>query len=127
MWSKAHAPELKLPALAPPVFRLVPQRVLGSAGVRFGVAYAALFGVSALALALFLWWSTAGLMERQTDDAINADSLGLSERYREGGTVGLLETINQRLRDHRQPPEMAVGDRDGPGMDRAPAGTRRPA
>ncbi len=70
---------------------------LRSAGVRFGVAYAALFGVSALALASFLWWSTAGLMERQVDDAINADSLGLSERYRETGTAGLLETINQRL------------------------------
>lgn len=75
----------------------MPQRLLGSAGFRFGIAYAALFSTSALALALFLWWSTAGLMERQTDDAINADSLGLSERYREGGTVALLETINQRL------------------------------
>ena len=59
--------------------------------------YAALFGVSALALAAFLVWSTAGLLDRETDAAINADSNGLSERYKLFGLPGLVDTIEQRL------------------------------
>ena len=86
-WRRRHA----LPALTA-------SRFLQSAGVRFGVIYAALFSISAMALAAFLWWSTAGLLERQTDQAIETDSVGLSERYAEGGPKALLETINARLR-----------------------------
>ncbi len=72
-------------------------RFFRSAGVRFGMIYAALFGVSALALAAFLVWSTAGLLDRETDAAINADSQGLRERYNLFGLPGLVDTIEQRL------------------------------
>ena len=72
-------------------------RFFRSAGVRFGMVYAVLFGVSALALAAFLVWSTAGLLDRETDAAINADSNGLSERYKLFGLPGLVDTIEQRL------------------------------
>ncbi len=68
-----------------------------SAGFRFGILYASLFGLSALALAAFLWWTTVGLLDRQTDAAINADTQGLAERYQEGGLPALIETIDQRL------------------------------
>lgn len=68
-----------------------------SAGFRFGILYAALFGLSALTLAAFLWWTTVGLLDRQTDAAINADTQGLAERYQEGGLPALIETIDQRL------------------------------
>ena len=70
---------------------------LRSAGVRFGVIYAALFGISAIALAAFLWWSTAGLLERQTDAAIVTDSVGLAERFADGGTKALSDTISERV------------------------------
>jgi len=43
-----------------------------SAGVRFAIIYAVLLALSAAALALFLWWSTAGLLDRQIDAAIHA-------------------------------------------------------
>jgi len=76
---------------------VLPRRLLRSASVRFGILYAGIFGISALALAVFLWWSTAGLLDRQTDAAINADVQGLSERYTEGGLLALEETIEQRL------------------------------
>lgn len=72
-------------------------RFFRSAGVRFGMIYASLFGVSALALAAFLVWSTAGLLDRETDAAINADSQGLRERYNLFGLPGLVDTIEQRL------------------------------
>jgi signal transduction histidine kinase len=71
--------------------------LMSSAGVRFGLIYAITFALGTIVLALFLWWSTAGLLDRQTDAAINADAQGLSERYAEGGLLALEETIDQRL------------------------------
>jgi len=68
-----------------------------SAGVRFAVVYALLLAASAAALALFLWWSTAGLLDRQTETAIRADAQGLSERWEEGGLPALVLTIDERL------------------------------
>ena len=68
-----------------------------SAGVRFAATYAGLLAVSAAALALYLWWSTAGLLDRQTEAAIRADAQGLSERLADGGLRGLIGTIGDRL------------------------------
>jgi signal transduction histidine kinase len=56
-----------------------------------------LLAVSAAALALFLWWSTAGLLDRQTTAAIQADAQSLSERFRAGGLPALVLTIEDRL------------------------------
>ena len=74
-----------------------PQTLLRSAGVRFGLIYAGLFSLSALALTAFLWWSTAGLLDRQTETAISADAQGLVERFLDGGTTALVSTIQDRL------------------------------
>ncbi|MBV9735214.1 MAG: HAMP domain-containing protein [Acidisphaera sp.] len=75
-------------------------RLLRSAGVRFAVLYAALFGASALALAVFLWWATAGLLDRQTDAAIRADVQGLVEQWEGGGVKALVGTIRERLAEN---------------------------
>lgn len=56
-----------------------------------------LLAVSASALALFLWWSTAGLLDRQTEAAILTDAQGLSERWDDGGLRTLVGTIADRL------------------------------
>jgi signal transduction histidine kinase len=68
-----------------------------SAGFRFGVVYALLLAISATALAVFLWWATAGLLDRQTEAAINADAQGLAERWADGGLSALVVTIEDRL------------------------------
>jgi signal transduction histidine kinase len=73
------------------------RRLLHSAGVRFAAIYALLLAVSAAALAVFLWWSTAGLLDRQTTAAIEADSQSLSERFAAGGLPALVVTIEDRL------------------------------
>ncbi|WP_284944256.1 sensor histidine kinase [Acidisoma cladoniae] len=70
---------------------------LRSAGLRFAALYAIIFGLSALALAIFLWWATAGLLNRQVEAAINADAQGLGERYQEGNLPALVVTIQDRL------------------------------
>ncbi len=71
--------------------------LLKSAAFRFAVLYGMLFGISALALAFFVWWQTAGLLQRQTAAAINADAQGLGEQWTQGGTPALILTIRQRL------------------------------
>lgn len=72
-------------------------RFFRSAGLRLALVYALLFGLSALALVWFLWWETAGLLNRQVEAAIRADAQGLSERWQEGGLPALIGTIRDRL------------------------------
>ncbi len=76
---------------------MIDRDLFRSAGFRFGVVYALLLAISATALALFLWWATAGLLDRQTEAAINADAQGLSERWADGGLPALVVTIEDRL------------------------------
>ena len=78
------------------VSRLSP-RLLRSTGVRFGVFYAGLFSISAAALAGFLWWSTAGLLQRQTDDALEQDSDALVETYFQAGLPGVIGAVKDRI------------------------------
>ena len=57
-----------------------------------------LLTISAAALAMFLWWFTAGLLDRQTAAAIRADAQGLIERVGDdGGIQALVGTIEDRL------------------------------
>ena len=76
---------------------MIPTGLFRSAGFRFGLVYAILLTISAAALAMFLWWFTAGLLDRQTASAIRADAQGLIERFDEGGIAGLVGTIEDRL------------------------------
>ncbi|MSP03631.1 MAG: HAMP domain-containing protein [Acetobacteraceae bacterium] len=76
---------------------MIPSGLFRSAGFRFGLIYAILLTISAAALASFLWWFTAGLLDRQTASAIRADAQGLIERFDEGGIAGLVGTIEDRL------------------------------
>ncbi len=76
---------------------MIDRGLFRSAGFRFGAIYALLLAISATALALFLWWATAGLLDRQTAEAINADAQGLAERGSDGGLPALVVTIEDRL------------------------------
>ncbi len=76
-------------------------RLLRSSPLRLAVAYVALFGSSALVLVAFFYWSTAGFMLRQADEATEAEIAGLAERYRIAGIAGLTALIDERLA--RQP------------------------
>ena len=71
--------------------------VLRSAGFRFAVIYAALISVSAAALAMFLWWQTAGALDRQTEETIALDVADLNAKWLVGGVPGLAETIDDRV------------------------------
>ncbi len=71
-----------------------------SAGLRLAIVYAVLFAFSALALVMFLWWATAGLLDRQVEAAIRADEQGLDEQWQGGGLKALQTTIEDRLAEN---------------------------
>ena len=71
--------------------------LIRSAGVRFAVVYAVVFGISSFALALSLWYSTVGLLQRQAQNAILNDATTLGQVYATGGTALLIVTIRGRL------------------------------
>ncbi|TCH98893.1 HAMP domain-containing protein [Roseococcus sp. SYP-B2431] len=72
-------------------------RLLQSAGFRFALLFVAIFSVAAGFLVAVLWWATAGALDRQTIAAIRTDATSLVERYREQGSTGLAEAIEERL------------------------------
>ncbi len=65
--------------------------------VQLTLVYAALFAVSVGALALVLYWSTLGYLERQNSAVIEAEINGLSEQYERSGLAGLADIINERV------------------------------
>ena len=60
--------------------------------------YVVVFGVSVIALFAFIYWSTIGFIERQTDAVIEAEIVGLAEQYERRGLVGLVDVIGERVR-----------------------------
>ncbi len=71
--------------------------MLRSASFKMASVYAALFSLSAAVFMLFIWWATAGLLERQVESAIRADAQILSEHWLEGGLASLVVNIHERL------------------------------
>jgi signal transduction histidine kinase len=71
-----------------------------SAGVRFAVVYATIFGLSAFALAFSLWYATAGLLQRQVEIAIRNDATALADHFSIGGLPSLVDAINDRLAEN---------------------------
>lgn len=74
-----------------------PLGLLRSAGARFALIFAGTFVTAAIAFTAVLWWGTAGALDRQTDAAVRADALALSERWRDGGVSAVVEGIEDRL------------------------------
>ena len=76
---------------------MYPKKLLRSTALRLAFGYVALFGISALVLLAFIYWSTASYLEQQSDETIEAEIVGLGESYRLTGLNGLRATILQRL------------------------------
>lgn len=72
-------------------------KLLHSSSMKLALLYLLLFTGSVLVLCSFLYWATAGYMERQARETIEAEIQGLSERYEQTGLAGLSYTIQQRL------------------------------
>lgn len=79
---------------APPTAR---KGVRRSAGIRIAAIYGLLISASAAALAIFLWWETAGALERDTERVISLDVADLNAKWLIGGLDLLLATIEDRV------------------------------
>jgi signal transduction histidine kinase len=75
----------------------VSPRILRSSAFRLAIGYVALFAVSAILLLAFVYWLAASYMLRQADETIEAEIVGLAERYRLSGLTGLTASIRERL------------------------------
>jgi hypothetical protein len=76
-------------------------KLVRSSAFRLAIGYVALFAVSAILLLAFVYWLATTYMVRQADETIEAEIVGLAERYRLGGLTGL-------------PPRFASGSTAGP-------------
>jgi signal transduction histidine kinase len=76
---------------------VLPRKLFHSSAFRLALGYAALFTVSAGLLLAFVYWSTARYMLRQADETIDAEIVGLAERYRLTGLSGMSASIRERL------------------------------
>jgi len=67
------------------------------------VLYAVMLAISTVAVAMFLYWSTIGFLQRQTDSTIEVEITGLREQYRVLGLSGLSSVIRNRIRSGDDP------------------------
>lgn len=81
----------------PSALRARAANTLRSSTFRLAVLYVLLLGVSVGILMAFIYWSTAGYMDRQTAATIEAEIRGLAEQYRRRGLAGLSSVISERV------------------------------
>ena len=74
-------------------------RLLRTSTFRYAILYMAVFGLSVSGLLGFVYWTTVGVIEAQSDATIEAEIAGLEERYRARGLFGLVEVIRARSTD----------------------------
>jgi len=72
-------------------------RLLHSSTFRLVLLYMALVSGSVLLVFGFIYWGTAGFMDRQVDVTIEAEIQGLAEQYRRRGLGGLQAVIAERV------------------------------
>jgi signal transduction histidine kinase len=72
-------------------------RLLRSSTVRLVLLYTVLVSGSVLVLFGFIYWATAGFMDRQVALTIEAEIQGLAEQYRRRGLAGLTTLIAERV------------------------------
>jgi signal transduction histidine kinase len=71
--------------------------VVRSSTFRLALLYMALLGGSVAILLGFIYWSTAGYMDRQSAATIEAEIRGLAEQYQRRGAAGLTAVISERV------------------------------
>ena len=74
-------------------------KIFRTSTFRLAAIYLLVFLLSAGALLGYVFWNTVGLLERQTEETIRSEILGLGEQYRLRGLNGVVDVINRRMAD----------------------------
>jgi signal transduction histidine kinase len=74
-------------------------KLLASSTFRLAAIYLMLFALSVGAILGYIYWNTALLLERQTDETIRAEVRGLADQYEVRGVEGVADVIRGRGQD----------------------------
>ncbi|HEV2302085.1 MAG TPA: HAMP domain-containing sensor histidine kinase [Stellaceae bacterium] len=92
--------KLVLPASRPWPWRRPPlanlRRLVRTHAFRLAALYFAVFALSVLGVLLFVYWTSADFVERQTEATLNAEVSGLAEQYAQRGLSGLVQIVAAR-------------------------------
>ena len=75
--------------------------LLRTSAFQLTLFYTGLFSISAALLTLFFYWSTIGLLVRESDATLKAEITGLAEQYGEHGLQRLVQVIVNRVATDR--------------------------
>jgi signal transduction histidine kinase len=74
-------------------------KIFQTSTFRLVAIYLLVFAISAGAILAYVFWNTVGLMERQTQETIQAEVQGLADQYRQRGLRGVVEVIHNRVNE----------------------------
>jgi signal transduction histidine kinase len=66
---------------------------------RLSAVYLIVFILSVGAILAYVYWNTAGLLERQTNETIRAEVQAIADQFVNAGLPGVLETVRRRSSD----------------------------
>ncbi len=72
------------------------RRLVRTHAFRLAALYFAVFAASVLGVLLFVYWTSAGFVERQTEATLDAEITGLAEQYAQRGLSGLVQIVAAR-------------------------------
>jgi signal transduction histidine kinase len=108
MTVEARSSPLPVPLPADPRPRAAPgrkraglRRLLHTHAFRLAALYFVVFAVSVLAVLLFVYWTSADFVERQTEATLDAEITGLAEQYAQRGLSGLVQIVAARSAGER--------------------------
>ena len=90
------------------------RRLVRTHAFRLAVLYFLVFAASVLGVLLFVYWTSANFVERQTEATLDAEITGLAEQYAQRGLSGLIQIVAARSAGDRGDPMVyLVIDPDG--------------
>jgi signal transduction histidine kinase len=72
------------------------QRLVRTHAFRLAALYFLVFALSMLSVLLFVYWTSANFVERQTEATLDAEVSGLAEQYAQRGLSGLVQLVAAR-------------------------------
>lgn len=72
------------------------RRLVKTHAFRLATLYVTVFAVSMFGVLLFVYWSSADFVERQTQATLDAEIAGLAEQYAQRGLSGLVQIVAAR-------------------------------
>jgi signal transduction histidine kinase len=77
------------------------RRLLRTHAFRLAALYFLVFAASVLGVLFFVYWTSAGFVERQTEATLDAETMGLAEQYAQRGLSGLVQIVAARSAGNR--------------------------